>query len=253
MADDTAAGARPRLRALPVVARLGVTGLLVVFAIGLVTSVLHIRNHHQNRDGEPGLSMTDLIGAYHGISVPSPLVASLKSGHPEELSGRERTLLLTWLESPRISDIYDDLELGDDAPAEVIAANCLACHTRGTANFSEPPLATWDDIRRIAFGKELIPVPTSVLVASTHAHALTLAAIGIVLLLALMCSRWGAIAIGLTGGLIGVGLLLDVGGWWVAREYAAAVWAIVIGGGMFNIGSGLALLLILGELWLPSR
>jgi len=243
----------PRLRHLPMPARAGVTALLVVFAIGLLASAAHMRNHHENRDGVPGLSMTDLVGAYHGINVPSPLAAVLRDGHPEGMPERERALLLKWLDSPRISEMYDDLDLGDDAPVELIAMNCLACHTRATADFAEPSLVNWDDIRRIAFSTEINPLPVSVLVASTHAHALTLAAIGIVLILALLCSRWGALAVGSTGGLIGIGLLLDIGGWWVAREYAVAVWAIVVGGGMFNLGSVMALVLILGELWLPRR
>lgn len=244
-----------RLRDLPLLARLGLTALVAVFLIGYWASSQHILLHHQNRDGEPGLSMTDLIGAYHGISAPSPLLVALVEGHPAELAVPVRGALVKWLDgdSAAISRSYDDLDLGDLAPSELLAANCLQCHGQAEAATKGAGVAlqNWELVKKVAFAKQIDPAPFPILVNSTHAHALTMAAIGAMLVLLLACSRCPRWLIGLLGLAIGVGLLCDVGGWWAARWNAAFVYAIVAGGAAFNIGSLVALLAILAELWLP--
>lgn len=244
-----------RLRDLPLLARFGMTALVVVFLIGYWASTQHIVLHHQNRDGEPGLSMTDIIGAYHGISVPSPLRTALIEGHPAELSDSVRAALVKWLDgdSAAISRSYDDLDLGDLAPSELLAANCLQCHGQAEAATKGAGVAlqNWELVKKVAFAKQIDPAPFPILINSTHAHALTMAAIGALLLLLVACSRCPRWLLGLMGFGIGVGLLCDVGGWWAARSNVAFVYAIVAGGAAFNVGSVMALLTIFAELWLP--
>jgi ABC-type sulfate transport system permease component len=70
------------------------------------------------------------------------------------------------------------------------------------------------------------------------------------LLLGTRLPRW---LIGMLLALMGVGLLADIGGWWLARLYVSAVYAILIGGAAFNGASGLALVLTLLDLWWPRR
>src|SRR5690606_26114642 len=129
-------------------------------------------------DQQPGLSRDDLASAYHGLNAPASLLTALERNHPQDLDPQARDILISWLKSPRINEDYDNIDLGENAPAELIAANCLSCHSR-TA--TDPiargiPLDYWDDIQRLAFSRDIPPVPLKITAVSTHTHALSLSA-----------------------------------------------------------------------------
>lgn len=242
------------LRSLPIGSRLGLTCLVIVLLGGLAASLAHVVLHHENRDEEPGLSRLDVTGAYHGVRVPSPLLAALERGHPENLPADVRTALERWLKGPAVDRDYDNFDLGDMAPSELIASHCLSCHgPSGDRSSSPPPLVNWADVRRVAFTKEILPTPLPILVNSTHAHALTLAIVGMTLVVLLAFTRWASWLTGTAGALLGLGLLLDIGGWWLARTSEPATMLIPAGGALLSAGIVLAALLILAELWLPTR
>lgn len=245
------------LRTQPLLTRLGLTGVVLIFALGLWASNEHLRLHHQNRDQRPGVSLMDIVGAYHGVSAPSVLRESLAGGHPPELDATTRSALLKWLDGDAnaISRQYDNLDLGDLAPSELIAANCLQCHGQAEAasKGGGVPLQNWDAVKRLAFPIQIDPVPYSILVASTHAHALTMAAIVVVLAVLLWLSRWPRRLASILVLLLGMGLLLDIGGWWATRWNPSMVYSIIVGGAAFNLGMALALVVVLADLWLPTR
>lgn len=250
------APARSRLATLPVGARLGLAMLVLVFIGGFIASAAHLYLHHSKKDEEPGLSLDDLKGAYHGVRTRAPLVRALERGHPETLAPDDRKALLDWLASDRLDARYDDPDLGDRAPAELIAANCLECHSRRSADRHEIarslPLDYWDDVRRLAFGKELNPVPVPILVISTHTHALSLAAVSAAVLALLWMTGWSRAVTSTLAFLAGAGLAADIGGWWLARLDDSFVWAIIVGGGAYNASMALSLLLVLVDLLRPA-
>jgi hypothetical protein len=242
------------LRDLPLGARIGLTAIVLVFAIGLAASAAHIREHHENRDERPGVSLEDLQGAYHGVRTTSPLVAALERGHPSELAAGDREALLAWLRSDRISEDYDNLDLGDAAPAERIAAGCAGCHSRKAGGTpGKVPLEYWDDVKPLAFSRQVAPVPLEVLTASTHAHALSLAAISAVIGLLLLATRWRRSWTGALLGVGGVALVTDFAAQWLARDSAGWVPVIAASGALWAASSALSLAAITLDLWLGRR
>jgi len=248
---------RLRLRNLHVFARLGLTGLVLALALGLFASMVHLVNHYDGRDGVPGLTLDDIRAAYHGLDQPAALVVSLEAGHPEELDADDRAALLRWLASDRISDDFDSLDLGDDAPAEIIARSCLACHAR---NANPPasqeaakkiPLEYWDDVRRYAFARNVPATPREIILVSMHAHAPAMGTMSIAVALLAFASifpRW------LTGGLVGVmgvSLIADLSSWLLARDNEGFVYVIVGAGAAYTVSTSLLLVLVLLELWRP--
>ncbi len=246
-----------RLRELGVGARLGVTGLLLTLLIGLAASGAHLYWHYQNRDERPGLTLDDIRAAYRGIEAPSLLVGALERGHPDGLDADSRAALLGWLRSGAISEAYDSLDLGPDAPAERIAASCLTCHSRSAAG-ADPkakaiPLDTWDDVKKVAFARSVSPNPVKVIAASTHAHALSLGALSLVLAILACASSLPRALSGILIGLTGLALLADVSSWWLARESDAFVRVIAGAGFLYNAGTALLILLVLADLWRPGK
>ncbi len=247
-----------RLRDLGFLARLGVAGLVLTAIGGTAVSGWYLSMHHNARDGRDGLTVDDVIAHYHGIIAPAPLIESLESGHPETLADRERQILLDWLrgDPARLSQGFDDLDLGADAPAEIIAVSCLDCHARsstGPEAAPEIPLEYWDDIAALAISRNIQPVPTEILAASTHTHALGMSAIGgLIAVLALMTS-WPRALVGLVVAATGVGLVADIGGWWLTTQEPAFAYLVVVGGLGYTGGMSLLGVMILLDLCMPRK
>ena len=258
----------PRIRELGVFARLGVISLAAVFAIGLVASAAHIRDHYQNRDGDKQLSMTDIRGAYHGVAAPSPLIRALERGHPGTLTAPKRAMLLDWLlgkpgvdgarppaGNPRLAEDYDNLDLGDNAPSEIIRSSCLSCHGAAATDpiAKKFPLEYWDNVRAIAFPKDIAPTPVDKLVTSIHAHSIALASMAAALAALLLLTSFPRRLAEIIGGVMGVALLADFACQWLARSSEHAVWGIVVAGGAFSAAAALACVLIALDACLPRR
>lgn len=246
-----------RLRPLPLAVRTGLAMLVLVFLGGFVASGAHLYLHHSKKDEQPGLSLDDLRGAYHGVRSPARLLRTLQRGHPEAMPDDDRSALLDWLNSDKLAQSYDNLDLGERAPAELIAQNCLECHGRKNAErhpiARSLPLDYWDDVRKLAFSKELNPVPVPILVMSTHAHALTLAAVSLGVFALLMATGWSRRLVGVLVCVGGVGLAADIGGWWLARWNAGFVWMIIAGGAAYNASMAAGLALIVADLVKPRH
>ena len=258
-------GASLKLRDLSPAARLGMTCILLVLLGGLATSASQIYLHHQNRDEKPGLSLDDFRGAYHGVRAIAPMITQLQAGHPLDvetdlavkLADDDRRLLLTWLQSDRISEDYDNLDLGDLAPAEVIAGSCLLCHSR-TARYGDGigervPLDFWDDVKNVAFSRNISPMSVDVLITSTHTHALSLAGITLVVALLLLATSWPKRLVYSAILLTGAALLADLCAQWLARSIEVFVWVMLIAGCVYGAMMTLTTLAIIADLWLPRK
>jgi hypothetical protein len=246
---------RFRLCDLSIAAKLGITFLALVLLGGLYASAMHIKLHYENRDEAPGVSMNDLKGAYHGVNIRAPLLVALESGHPETLNADDRKVLTDWLEGGHVSIDYDNLDLGDAAPAEIIARDCVSCHSEKAAaqhpEAAKIPLDTFEKVKGIAFNKQIDPPPYRILVLTTHTHALSLGTMGVAIAWLLLATRLPRfISHGLLM-LMGIGLFADIGSWWLARDYVGFVYVIVAAGFVFNGSSALSLGLVILDTWFP--
>jgi len=245
------------LHDLPFLARIGLSCMIFVLSGGMLAAGRHIINHDHNRDDRPELTLDDFTAAYHGIKTVAPLKSALERGHPDGFPEEERVLLLNWLNSNTISDDFDNLDLGMSAPAEILSEYCLQCHARqateGNGIGKIIPLEYWDDVSKFAFSRNVEPASLDILTASTHTHAIAIGLLTITSVLLLLMTRWSA---NFTQWLIaaaGIGLLLDISGQWLARINETFIFAILGGGFLFAAATGLMLLLILLDLWLPTN
>lgn len=245
----------PRLRELGFPARLGLLGLLATLAGAIVMAALQVQQHYAPRDQEPGLSMLDLKGAYHGVKAPSPLLEALKTrNHPAELPKNQRDALIKWLEGNRVQTDYDNIDLGDFTPSEIIAGSCLSCHGRSSKDQAAKatPLDDWSKVKNVAFSKTIEPTPADKVIVSAHAHMPAMATTTLILALMLFMTTYPRRLAECLAGAMGVFLMLDFAGWWLAREWMPGTYLIVIAGGIYNAAAGLAILLLAIELLRPK-
>jgi len=263
-----------RLRDTGLGMRLGLTCLiLTLFGGYTIASLLHLNEHHQNRDGRTGLSVTDIEGAYRGATNESLLLVALNRGHPPDLPEDEKEILLNWLggEPHEIRANFDNFDFAEIPVSDIFLDRCSDCHAGNAERGAGIRLEFWDDIQKVAFSNEIQPTDTKILLASTHAHASTMAVISIVIALLAYLTRAWRFLVNLLIFIGGAALLLDIGSWWLAR----ASWIDILGednwlysmideGALFGhliracgaAHSGaiaLLMLLIVLDLWLPRR
>ncbi|KAA0216934.1 MAG: hypothetical protein DYG94_02525 [Leptolyngbya sp. PLA3] len=235
--------------------RLGLTLLCLVILGGSGVSGYFLREHHAGRDLRQGFSFDDIRAHYHGMRSKSPMIVALEEkNHPANLDPKLREALINWLNSDRLTQDYDNFDLGDLAPAEILAANCVSCHdanATGPDAYPQLPLRYFDDVRTASVSRNINPVDPKKLIISLHAHSLGLASLCMVTVLLLALTRAPSPCKGVLAVLIGGGLLVDLAAWIPAADNAAWVYAIMGGGFAFQAGTVLALCTVILDLWLP--
>lgn len=243
-----------RLRDFGFGVRLGLTLLALVILGGSAVSGMYLKSHHSNRDERGMFSLDDIRAHYHGIRSEAPLLTALERGHPEALPAAQRQSLIDWLRSDRVREDYDNFDLGENMPEEIIATGCVGCHDTGATGpdaYPALPLRYFDDVMANAVSREINPVSPEVLMASLHAHSLSLAALCAITVLMLALTRAPRWLAGLLSVLIGAGLLIDLASWIPARDNGAFIYGIVGGGLMFQAGVALGLVVVIIDLWAP--
>lgn len=246
----------PRLNEFGPLWRLGIGLLILTLVGGYVVSGVYLKQHYENRDERPGLTLTDIQGAYAGVVTPSPLLSALERGHPEDMNAADRDALLEWLRSDTIERDYENFDLGDGMPADIILVSCVDCHARGATGenaYPQVPLEYEDDVLSIAVSKEIRPKDPAIIIQSLHAHAPSMATCTIVLAILAGMTRWWRWLVGLVVSVSAIGLIADLAGQYLARVHDPAwTYAIVGGGFASSAGVGLLGLLALADAWLPG-
>ncbi len=243
------------LRSLPTIFRVGIMFVLLVLGGGFLAASTHLFYHDHMRDEREGLTVDDVKGVYHGIKTRAPMLVALEDNHPPTMPAADREILINWLNGEKVRDDYDNIDLGDRAPAEIIAKNCISCHAR---NASDPvakkmPLEFLDDVMAVSVSRNVTPNSTQIIVNSTHTHAISLATLSLTLGGLLCLTRYRGGFTGLVFALHGFGLLADIGGWWLTILNPEFAYLIMAGGATYFITTAILSLLIAADLWLPQK
>lgn len=257
-----------RLRELHFTARLGLTLAILVIAGGLAASASHVVNHHDKNDRDVGnFTRDDITIHYAGKFAKSPILEALEAGHPSsaeladsdalEMTPEDREFLVTWLTSDTVAADYENIDLYDFSPKELVADACASCHT-GEGALTSPSGGSWDlrrdgDVLAASASERIEPIGKNILVASTHTHATTLGMLLVLVAGLALCTRFPRALVGTLILGSGLGLFLDLAAWWLARESAGLVVLVILGGSLFAVTLALQMVLAVLDMWLPSR
>lgn len=261
-ASSGSGGKRPyEIRDLHFLTRVGLTVLALILLGGLAVSGQYMREHYERRDGVAGVSIDDVRAHYHGVNKIAPMITVLEDpgssecGAHENVSDSDKQVLLDWLQSVRISADFDNLDLGDAAPAEIIARSCLQCHSRsateGGTIGQDLPLEYWDDVERVSFSQQVEPTDPEIMLASMHTHSLSMAMILLITTFLAIGTAWPRGFVGLLVCVGAIGLGVDLASWFLARSNDVFVFTIIAGGVCYVGGTGLSLVLVVLDLWRP--
>lgn len=278
-----------RLARLSLPAKLLVTLLLLLIGPGFLFGTANIYFQHRDADGDPNLTIDDLRAAFHGLEktlppgekvmVNSSMLSQVRpNGEMREYldQGGEPAVraLITWLENQAPEGQFTQgglAEPGDPSPQAVIKTHCIECHHADGGDMEEVPYAATASAEpeyqlvMVTAKPQVTTEPTGAqtlvikppsearLVHVTHTHIMAVPMFTFVVgVLFLMTGLPQAVKL-IVGPLPLFAVLLDIGGWWLARYVEPFIYVIGAAGALFGAAYALQVLCVLGSLWLGKR
>lgn len=233
------------LQYLPISRKVALTIFLCVTAIGYIFGFLNIVLSYGENDGEPGMSLRDIEIAFYG--------AREKTALEQAIDGSMRTYYQTedgynttkeWL-----ADGAKEVEF-EEKIIPIFDRSCNTCHS-ADVRVADVVLETYEDTE--PYLAQDTGKPISRLVAISHTHILALVVV-VFILVSIICAtsypQWLKVTLCAWSYLT---ILLDVGGWWLAKLSPSLSFMVILGGASLGTSWALLIALPLYELWFKRR
>jgi len=234
---------------LPIGMRVMFTSTLVVLGVGYLFAMIHIFASHAGRDGDPGLSVDDLIIAYSGSKSDTRLEGALNGPMANMLPKNERDEIIAWVRRGASQEEYENASPGQTATkaiAPIIEKRCLMCH-----NGTNPHIPSFRDYEGIKSVVELdtgMDIFTLVRVSHIHLFGITFIfyIVGSIFCHAYVKPFWVKCVLMVTPFLA---ILLDIGSWYLTKIYAPFAWVVMISGALMGVSFALQWVISVYQMW----
>ncbi|MBL1278364.1 MAG: elongation factor-1 alpha [Ectothiorhodospiraceae bacterium] len=246
---------------LPVGMRVLFTGTLVVLGVGYLFAMIHIFASHAGHDGDPGLSVNDLVIAYSGSKEDTKLEAALKGPMAGMLPQEERDEIVAWVRRGALKEEYVAQPTSPDIASSqkirpisaIIGQRCIACHNG--ANPHVPDFNNYDGVMATVALDTGMDIFTLVRVSHIHLFGITFIFFltGSIFCHAYIKPVWLKCLI---LGIPFVAIVMDIGSWYLTKIYPPFAWVVMISGGLMGLAFAAQLTISIYQMWLyklPSK
>ena len=224
---------------LPIGLRTLYTSTLLVLGTGYLFAMIYIFESHAGRDGDPMLSVNDLVIAYSGSKSDTQLESALKGPMKNMLPADEQHEIIAW--------VRRGAKQADFAPiGKIIAARCETCH--GGSNPHIPNLKGFDDVTKVAQLDYGMDIFTLVRVSHIHLFGITFIffIVGSIFCHAYIKPLWVKCIIILLPFLA---ILLDIGSWYMTKLFPAFAWVVMISGLFMGLAFATQWIISIRQMW----
>lgn len=217
---------------------------LLSIAIGYLFSVGQIYFTHQGRDGQPGLSITDIVIAYHGSPDQTRLAAAINGPMAGNLkSPADKEIILDWIDSGAHREIYEN------QVAPILERDCQICHSPA-GGMNVPPLTSYELVSKLTETDRGASIPSLVRVSHIHLFgiAFILFFVGRLFLLCEMPVWLKRLTIGIPF----LSMLTDIFAWYLTRETPGFAYLLVFSGAMMGLSLNFQIWFSLLQMWFPE-
>lgn len=227
---------------MPMGMRVLYSGTLIVLATGYLFAMIHIFSSHAGRDGNPALSVNDLIIAYSGSKTDTTLEAALKGPMRNMLPQGELDEIVAWVRSGATEEDYND-----GGVTKIIANRCTTCH-----DGSNPHIPNFSEFSGVAHTAELdtgMDIFTLVRVSHIHLFGLTFIffIVSTIFCHAYIKPLWLKCLIIIIPFF---SILADIASWYLTKVYTPFAWVVLISGGFMGMSFAIQLFTSLYQMWL---
>ncbi|MCF6209029.1 MAG: hypothetical protein L3J61_06590 [Ghiorsea sp.] len=217
------------------------TMFLLMIGLAYFFALLNTYYTHEGRDGEPGLSVKDVMIAYNGAHEQTRLGAavmgSMVGNFPSEQTKQE---VLRWISSGTSESGYES------KVRPILERNCIMCHSQ-ESGMPVPSLETYSDVMALTEMDTGASIPTLVRVSHIHLFgiAFILFFVGRIFLLCEMPVLWKRIAVVIPF----VAIIIDIMAWYITKVVPGFAYVVVFAGGLMGLSLWLQILLSGYQMW----
>ncbi len=226
---------------LPVTLRVLFTGTLLTFGLGYLFALVYVYAAHSGRDGQPGLSVDDIIITYGGSSEGTKLESALLGPMRNMLPEGELDELLHWIHSGAEQDAYSGRIQG------IVETNCLACHDGSNPHLSN--LDGFDNLKETVRQDTGADLFTLVRVSHIHLFGLTFIffIIGFIFSHAYLPPLWLKSVIMAAPF---VAIVMDVSSWYFTKLFPPFGWVVLIAGALMGLSFATMWITSMYQMWI---
>ncbi|MDQ6970376.1 MAG: hypothetical protein Q9M16_07700 [Mariprofundus sp.] len=214
---------------------------LITIGIGYLFAILNLYYTHQGRDGEPGLSVKDVMYAYHGSHNQTRLGAAIngpmESNLPNKAAKQE---ILDWIQHGATEEEFNE------KINPILQNNCVMCHSTD----SGLPIPHFDSYANVVKLTEMdtgATIPALVRVSHIHLFgiAFILFFVGRIFLLSDI-PPWLKRTVVTIPFLF---LIMDIASWYITKIIPGFAYVVIANGALMGLAFGGQLLTSLYQMW----
>ena len=226
---------------LPLSMRLTYTMTLLVLGLGYLFALIYVWTSHAGRDGDPMLSVTDLIIAYSGSRSGTKLESALLGPMSGMLPSKERADIIGWIHEGAKEDAYHKGVEG------IIQKRCLACHDGSNPHI--PNFTKFEGIHEVTQRDTGMNIPTLVRVSHIHLFGLTFIFFitSVIFSHAYVRPLWFKCVVIAVPFLM---ILFDVFSWYLTKLHPMFAWMVIVSGAFMAMAFAIEFFVSLYQMWL---
>jgi hypothetical protein len=225
---------------LPVSMRVLFTGTLLAIGMGYLFALIYVYASDAGRDGNPALTVEDIVISYSGSADGTQLEAALKGPMSSMLAEDETTKILVWInEGAEKAEYTAEIE-------SIVAKNCLDCHDGGNPHLSN--LDGYENMQKVVEQDTGTDLHTLVRVSHIHLFGVTFIffIMGFIFSHAYMRPVWFKCLVVFTPFLC---IAADVSSWYFTKLYSGFAWVVMISGGVMGLSFAFMWFVSMYQMW----
>jgi len=218
------------------------TMFLITIGLGYLFALLNLYYTHQGRDGEPGLSVQDVVIAYHGSHNQTRLGAAINGPMESNLPNpAAKEIILDWINTGGEEAVFNE------QVKPILDDNCIMCHS-ADSGMSIPDFTSYANVVQLTKTDTGATIPALVRVSHIHLFgiAFILFFVGRIFLLCEMNVTLKRTYVALPF----IFLILDISSWFITKIVPDFAYVVVAAGGLVGTTFGLQILICLYQMWL---
>jgi hypothetical protein len=225
---------------LPVSMRVLFTGTLLAIGMGYLFALIYVYASDAGKDGNPALTVEDIIISYSGSSEGTMLESALHGPMSTMLPPDDRTEILRWIHGGADKADYET------RIQPIIGENCLDCHDGSNPHLSN--LDGYDNLQEVVQQDTGADLYTLVRVSHIHLFGVTFIffIMGFIFSHAFIRPIWIKSAVMLTPFLC---IAADVSSWYFTKLYAPFAWVVLVAGGLMGLSFAIMWVVSMYQMW----
>jgi hypothetical protein len=226
---------------LPTSMRVLFTSALLVIGLGYVFALTYVFVAHAGRDGNPGLSVDDIIITYSGSAEGTQLESALQGPMSGMLPQADLAEFLEWVRAGADKAGYEE------RISIILEESCLSCHDGSNPHLTN--LDGFENLQEVVKQDTGADLHTLVRVSHIHLFGLTFIffIVGFIFSHAYVRPVWFKSAV-MAAPFLAV--TLDVSSWYFTKLYAPFGWVVLMAGGLMGMSFAFMWFVSMYQMWI---